>query len=1397
MPEKFTHLHCHTTHSFLDGVGRSAEYAELAAESGQTALAITDHGGLHGLPAHRRACEKFGLKPIYGCEMYANDDRAKTKEINADIRKQKIEKSGVDPTYTDAHIVLLAQSQAGWQNLLKLNHEAVRNGYYYKPRTTHDLILEHADGLVASTACLGSQFNKHLLRGDLKSLRKLLGRFKDAFGDRFFFEMQINECEDQKKVNLGLAEECGRMGVRLLTNDVHYACQHDVERQDEMIAVARHTPLADPKFWKLEYRSLWFATPRSMLEAGRKWGYSLDKRLYREAIANTNVVADMCSADIYPDNALKPPRYRDESGNEPADPFRELALLAKRGAMKRFNGAIPDAYDARLRHELRVIKKCGMEDFYLVTLDIVRFCAAQKIMVWARGSGCASLVAALVGITPIDPVRFGLLFERFVDPYRANAPDFDLDIDASRRQEVIDWLVKKYGGPQGDRIARIMSLSTFGLKGAIRDLCFAHGMDKSARFMLAEAADQLPPTVEAGLAEAKVAKRAEVIADAERQLRGVASGKALQLMDEHPHVVRAALTAVGRVYGRTKHAAGYVVAPDALEKYMPIDRIGSGDEAVVTTAWGEGLATQDIGPSGIMKVDLLGLVTLSVVARCVEKASKRRGRDVWSEVDPWAMDYSDPRVAAEYATGNGFGLHQLQESGQFLAGFSKRLKPQDVSAVVAMVALYRPGSMDFLDDYLARAKGRASTPKVEEIFDHETAETYGIMVYQEQIMKILHRLGGIELRDAYGVIKAISKQNLEKIQTARESFVAGAGKHHGLCAETAALIFDQIEKFAGYGFNKCLSGSTVLRTAGVNAHSDGGMTIEDAFREFKARTPLGKKMRAGRWRILQMDPDGRVRPGKVKAIYDNGVRDVFEVRTKSGRRIVATANHKLLTTRGYKLVSDLTAADSLVCMGKPGKQRTAKTKYTKGYSGFGFPSGEDNPCYVDGATALLEHAQAEALKRSGGECEFCGESGGRMEFAHLLSMSDCGCDVETYHSPANLRHLCNPCHKQLDYDKGERKPAWSKGKPTEPDPVKWVMKKGRERVYDVEMATAQHNFVANGVVSHNSHAASYAALSWITAYLRASYPEEFYWAWLCHTDNAKGKGDGERKVESFMRAAQRSGLQVLRPTIARSGGQWRISKSGALVAPLSMIVGVGEEAGDRLRAAWLEHKWPDIWSFLQWCDENKSAANSRVVKALAASGALDPLGVDRFKARDITGVFADLRSSQKNGPRAQQVKKMAADPSSGLFITPDTGLVKLAMEREAFGFAFWSNPWTINRRVEKIAALEDQGKIASESEPRMRGMRRAFHVVSVRKHTDKKGHEMAFATMESPSGRRVDALLFSRAWKEHKKKLRQDAVCLVGGEFDSKGVYIVSDRNMSVMDVDRLEVRGVEVQQVQ
>lgn len=1107
MAERFAHLHLHTDRSMLDGVGRSAEYAELAADAGHSHLAITDHGNLYGLPEHRRACAAYGIKPIYGCELYVNDDRARARGPDA----KEEDDAPIDPTFKDAHLVALCLSGDGWRNLLRINHDSVVNGYYYRPRTDTEFVLRHSGGLAITTACLGSQFGRLAAAGDVKKLRQILGRYRDALGDRFFVEVHVNELELQRRVNAVLIPEALGMGIEpILTSDMHYACAGDASLQDEMIAVSRRKPVDDPKAFRLEARHLYYSTTAEAVRLARDLKTKLPEKLVRRAAENSFLLAGRCDADIYPKGGgLSPPRYIRPDGTQSTDPFGDLKKLAIAGYAERFGAlAKRDEYKERMLKELAAIKACGMADFYLVTADLTREAAAREIFVWTRGSGCASLVAAAIGITRVDPVRFGLLFERFVDPSRPNAPDFDLDIDSSRRRELIDWLAAKYGGKDGERIARISSLSTFGLKAAIKDVCFAVGVDPAVAAKVSAATDALPrgsvgitSAVEDDLSDAVPSTRPGAIAGAEAAFRAVLPPEVADAFFASP-AAKDAFAMVGRVRGRTQHAAGFVVAPGPLVEYLPIDRIGSGDKATIVSAWGEGLARQDIGETGLMKIDLLGLSACEVVARAASMIAARTSRtvaDVYAELDGLRMDFSDPDVLREFGMGDGVGIHQLAVQDQQLAKIVARLRPRGVGDLAAAIALYRPGSLDHVEEFIHRARGRSVAERVHPVVDEILRETHGVAVYQEQVMQLLHGLGGIPLRAAYDVVKAISKKRLDKIQAARQQFIAGAGKNM-LSGAAANRIFDDVEKFAGYGFNK-------------------------------------------------------------------------------------------------------------------------------------------------------------------------------------------------------------------------------------------------------------------------AHAVSYAILSWITAYLRAKYPTEF---WCSLLDSCENESVGtkkkmtERKVEVVLRAAAKAGMRIDPPTVCGSSSRWRVVSDRRILAPLSLIPGVGAASADAIAAAYSTAPWARLSGFLAWASSNRRAANAKVVAALGAAGAWSDVGVGHVPGRDIGKYWGSI--TKKDRPK--ELARAIREERASVLPTKPSDKIAMTIERAALGFNFWLSPWRINGRAGKVAAMQALGKIPPPGDVVSRGKRYPFIVASLKTINDRKGREMAFVGLVDPEGNPVKGVCFSSVWSSLRPRPRVGVAYLVSGEHD-------------------------------
>ena len=1126
------HLHLHTDASFMDGIGRPEEYAALARKYKMPAIGISDHGNLHGLPAFRKALQAEGIKPIYGCEFYLNNDRDLIDKVRT--KQEDKPSSGYDETLKNNHQLLIAMNPVGWANLLKINHDCVLNGYYYYPRTTIDLILDHNEGLICTSTCVTSLFSKLVEKRKFKTAEKRILQFREAFGDRFYLELQPWEFEHQRNYNAFLTRMIRKHKISpILTCDVHYAAPVDKDRQEESFAGRKNKTLeehrAEGGAWNNDSVN-YFMSHDEACDLYHKNGHAGGRKMAERACAHTLEIADRCDVDIYQDDTLKPPVYRLKSGKPVDDPFVTLKELAIEGFKKIVVPHIPkdkrQPYKDRLVKELKIIKRCEMSNFYLVTMDVVQECHRRGIMVWVRGSGCASLVAACLEISRQDPLRYSLLFERFIDPSRPNAPDFDLDIDATRRTEIVEYVTHKYGGENQDHIARIIAIQTYGLKAALNAVTRAHDVDRSTAWKLSEAAATLTldKKVESSLASCTVGERKALFEEMGDRLIEQCTKPVQEWARAHPDLLEAAFTLVGRKKGRARHAAGYVITPTPVVEHLPIDRV-PGDksgEHVIVTAWGEGQASSDIGPTGLMKLDLLGLDTITVVSSCIALATKRHNRDVWGELDSWKMDYADPKVAAEFASGRGVGLHQLSEVDQGLAKFAKELKPKRVEDVTAMVALYRPGSIEFLEQYKRRAHGFEDTDSVHPIYDEIVAETYGIIVYQEQIMHILNRIGGIELREAYKIIKAISKKKIKDIQAARDAFIKGADAHD-MDKRTAGEIFSLIEKFAGYGFNK-------------------------------------------------------------------------------------------------------------------------------------------------------------------------------------------------------------------------------------------------------------------------AHAASYAELSWVTAYLRANYPIEFYVALLNSTKNQAKRKKGQeqdRKIEVVMRQAQQAGIKILPPAIGLSGGTWRIGKGDTLIAPLSIIGGVGETAAEHVRAAHKKHKFKTIFEFLAWAQDNRGKINSGAIKSCAKAGAFRTYKLPPAQAFDLVNAWSSYKPSKGRGTQLDQLERQLQEDGGEVYRTIIDPEVRMAFERDAIGFSFWHNSWNLNDRLNKIVRLSEAGRVHSHTERRLRDKRRPFLVTSIRHHTDRKGGKMAFLTLSTIDGDTVKAVAFSRTWK--KCKVRVDNVYLIAGTFDNKGDYLIADLKRPCINIDGVE----------
>ena len=744
----FVHLHVHSHYSLLDGANRIGDLVDTTKEHGAGAIALTDHGNLFGAPGFYRAATAKGIKPILGIEAYISPTSRRDRSMG-------------NPKTAAYHIILLAMDQIGWANLMRLSSRAYLEGFYYKPRIDRELLSEFSEGLICTTACLGGEVPSALLAGQGDQARRIAGEYLEIFGpERFFIEIQNQGIPEQTAVNPQLAALAGELGVGIVgTNDVHFMTRQAKGSHEVLTCISTGKTLADGG--ALVYSGeLYLKSPAEMREALAPWP---------EACDNTLRIAEMCDAEINFTGQYLP--VFDTGDGASADEYlRDLAWKGLRERFKEKGADVPDAYAERLDRELGVIAAKNYSSYFLIVNDFVQYAKSRSIPNAPRGSGVATLLGYSLGIADVDPIRYGLLFERFTDPEREEAPDLDIDICQEGRAKIIQYVREKYG-----HVAQIITYGTLKARAAIRDVGRVLDIPLGEVDAIAKLIpEQLKMTIDKALkTEPELQKlydsdpRVTALLDHARNLEGLA---------RHAGV----------------HAAGVIVADIPLEHVVPLCKQADSEDAI--TQW-DGPTCEAVG---LMKMDFLGLRTLTIIQRARELVRDRTGEDI----DPEKIPLDDPEVFALFQRGLTDGVFQFESGG--MKSVLIQMHPEAIGDLIAANAMYRPGPMELIGSYCARKAGKQDVPSVHPLVDDLLSETHGIMAYQEQVMQVLNRLGKLPLNRALTLIKAISKKKLKKIAAERPNFMSGA-QENGISETEAEALFKLIEEFAKYGFNKAHS----------------------------------------------------------------------------------------------------------------------------------------------------------------------------------------------------------------------------------------------------------------------------------------------------------------------------------------------------------------------------------------------------------------------------------------------------------------------------------------------------------------------------------------------------------------------------------------------------------------
>ncbi len=748
----FTHLHVHTEYSLLDGSNKIKEYVSRVKELGMDSAAITDHGVMYGVIDFYRAAREAGINPILGCEVYVAPGSRFDREIG----------SGDDRYY---HLVLLAENNQGYSNLMKIVSKGFVDGFYYKPRVDMELLMRYHEGIIALSACLAGEVAKYLTRGMYEDAKAAALRYQDIFGKgNFFLELQDHGIPEQQNVNQQLFRMHQETGIDLVaTNDVHYTYAEDEKPHDILLCLQTGKKLADQDRMRYEGGQYYVKSPEEMAAL---FPYA------PEALENTHKIAQRCHVEIE-FGVTKLPKYGVPDGYTSWEYLNKLCFEG----LEKLYSPVTVGLRERLEYELSTIKNMGYVDYFLIVWDFIKYARDNDIMVGpGRGSAAGSLVSYTLGITQLDPIKYDLLFERFLNPERVSMPDIDVDFCFERRQEVIDYVVRKYGK---DRVVQIVTFGTLAARGVIRDVGRVLDMPYAQVDTIAKMIPQeLNITINKAL-------------EMNPELR-----KAYEEQEDIHYLIDMAKRLEGLPRHTSMHAAGVVISQKDVDEYVPLSRAQDGS---ITTQF----TMTTLEELGLLKMDFLGLRTLTVIQNAVRLIEK----DTGTYLDMQFIDYNDKKVLDSLGTGRSDGVFQLESAG--MKNFMKELKPKSLEDVIAGISLYRPGPMDFIPQYI-RGKNRPDTirydcPQLEPIL----TPTYGCIVYQEQVMQIVRNLAGYTLGRSDLVRRAMSKKKAAVMERERQNFVYGNEEEgvpgciaNGIPEKTANKIYDDMTDFAKYAFNK-------------------------------------------------------------------------------------------------------------------------------------------------------------------------------------------------------------------------------------------------------------------------------------------------------------------------------------------------------------------------------------------------------------------------------------------------------------------------------------------------------------------------------------------------------------------------------------------------------------------
>jgi DNA-directed DNA polymerase III PolC len=1368
----FVHLHVHTEFSLLDGLSQIKRLVARAKETNMPALAITDHGTMYGVIDFYRECKKQGVKPIIGCEAY----------LTHQGRRMTDKQPGVDTR--PHHLLLLARNQTGYQNLLKIASEAQLTGYYYRPRIDHDFLAAHSDGLIATSGCLAAEIPRMFEQGREDEALQQIGWYQDVFGaDNFYLELQHHDIEQLHLLNRWLVQHQDYAHVPLLaTNDVHYVLADDFDAHDTLLCIQTGNVKTEQNRLRFNSETFHLRTPQEM------W------HLFGEvpsALTNSLLIAEQCNVELDSDGYHLPEFPVPEGHN--AQTY--LRYLCARGLEWRYGARADDpTIRQRLDHELRIIHEMGFDTYFLIVWDLCEFARHADIWWNVRGSGAGSVAAYALGITNIDPLQNSLLFERFLNPGRQTMPDIDLDYPEDRRAEMIEYCAQKYGE---DKVAAIITFGTMGSKAAIRDVGRALDMP------LPEV-DRIARLIPSG---GKPVKFEDALGnDPEKALPDL---KQVYNTDQHARrLIDTAWQLEGITRHASTHAAGVIVADKPLIEYIPLHRptSGSGEDAPVKKVTQFPMETCE--SIGLLKVDFLGLSTLTIMRRAAELIEQHHGLKYTLSNIPYRPDPDDPdktrmveETFAMMGRGETIGVFQLESQG--MRRMLTDMRPKTFEHIVAGISLYRPGPMEYIPQYNRRLHGEEAPEYKHNKLQSILEETYGIIIYQEQIMQIGAELFGYSLGEADLMRRAVSKKKAKALQEHRQLFIE-RGPEHGIDPDSANEIFDDIEYFARYGFNKCL----VAETEVIDAATGRLVRIGDL-----------ADRRASIEHTLTCDTGSlRLQSGPVTHVVENGVKPVYRLTTQLGREIVATDNHPFYTIDGWRLLGDLAAGDRIAV------PRQIPVEGTREWPEADITALADTLDRDDPDAALpaevfeLTNAQIGLLMAHLRDYPYPPdplsprtEKGGAARGPEVPSLFTGGAAnqppqvmdrvpivVRSRRLARQLQHVLlrlgivsrlrtvrddgRASYQLADLFDSAELHAYADSD-IYWDCVVAIEPAGRAMTYDLTVPDT-HNFVANDIIVHNSHAADYAVITCQTAFLKCHYPHEYMAALMSvhHDDSAK--------VSLFAADCHRMGIEVLPPDVNRSQFDFDIEDlpgdERAIRFGLSAVKNVGAGPVEHIIAQrQAGGPFRDLDDLCRRVDMR--LVQKRALEALIRVGALDSFGQrpSLLAALDrIVSFSIDFHKAQDVGQMslfgaATGVEFGTAD--SILDNLPDMPAIDkremLRWEKELVGLYVTDHPLRdlteqfAQANINTSAELVEAGDAIDGRRVQIAGL-----VTEIRSIITKKGDPMAILSIEDITGV-ISVVMFPRTWGQFRDLVQEDAILVINGKADtSRGdVQVLAD----------------------